>query len=57
MAYEEEVEHIIKYASIEVGIGAVESTGVKVKHPEVLVEVFNDRESFTGVDRSSEDKM
>ena len=57
MAYEEEVEHIIKYASIEVGIGAVESTGVKVKHPEVLVEVFKGRESFTGVDRSSEDKM
>ena len=43
MAYEEEVEKIIKAAPLEVGTGAVESYGGKAKRPGVFVDILRER--------------
>ena len=54
---EEEVYHTLKSAPLAVGAGGVESSGVKLNIPGVLLEIFKYRKSFVDLDCSSVDKV
>ena len=47
----------LEAALLAEGTGEMESSGVKVTHPEVFVEVLRDRQRFLEVDWGSIDNM
>ena len=57
MADEEEGYCVLKASPVTLCTGAMESNGVKVKCPEVFVEVLRNRRRFMEVDQNSVDKI